>query len=187
MQKNGSRPDRWAALYINNLITITYRLRSRYFHSPGTLCRALKGARLTFSGISSTASGEGLATGRPVLCVAFFLFVDIAIPVLFLSCESSPPLRKEHQLSAQSRLSGLRKPMSGPVFLVSQNPVRRYPTCPLFPATWMSMLTNLPARLVFGSPEGWRTHLRDAQKKEKGRSKLRFGPPEWISATIYPA
>jgi len=110
-----------------------HRLRSRYFHSHGTVCRALKGARFTFSGISSTASGEGLATGRPVLCFAFFLFVDIAIPVLFLSCESSPPLRKEHQLSAQSRLSGLRKPMSGPVFLVSQNPVRRYPTCPLFP------------------------------------------------------
>jgi len=39
----------------------------------------------------------------------------------------------------------------------------------------------------FWLPGGVANTFKGRAKKEKGRSKFRFGPPAWISATIYPA
>lgn len=72
-----------------------YRLRSRYFRPPGTLCREVNGARFTFSGNPPTASGDGLTIGGSVLRFVLFRFVVIAFPrhgqLRFVSSPVQPP------------------------------------------------------------------------------------------------
>ena len=66
----------------SQMVATPHRLLSRYFHSPGTLCRELNGARFTFSGSSSSVSGDGLKGGRHLLRFAFFLFCWHGFPIL---------------------------------------------------------------------------------------------------------